>query len=282
MEKEMYKEFNNEIARLKAIKWQSYAKTIKEVGVSYLGSVAQSVKMLHSFQHSVSTYCIYLASADLSGYNVCPNSTYCKENCLQGSGRNLINKRANLNTIENSRIIKTRLFFANKEVFMRLMLHEIERERAKAEKIGNEFSIRLNATSDINPTAFVLDGKNILEIYPDITFYDYTKVPNRFNLLEQYKNYDLTWSIDGSGDNLKLGLDYLAKGGRVAVVFGNGLPKKWYGYDVIDGDLYDFRYKDGNVIVGLKFKKTANNYKDGKFVLPNVDFIVTDNEHCEW
>ena len=279
-----YNELQNEMDRLANIKWQGYAKTIKEVGVSYLGAVAQSAKLRHSLYHKVSTYGIYLASADLSGFNVCPNSEYCKDNCLNGSGHNRVNRLSKKDTIDRSRTIKTRLLFANKEVFMRIMIHEIEKERKKAENNGTFFSIRLNCTSDINPIAFTLNGKNILEIFPDIQFYDYTKVLNRIALAKKYSNYDITWSIDGSEKNREIGLELLKNGGRVAVVYGeNEMPKTWYGYECCNGDETDYRPSDIAPVCALKFKKTANNYVNGKFTLPNIAFIVTrENKNVIW
>ena len=279
-----YNELQNEMDRLANIKWQGYAKTIKEVGVSYLGAVAQSAKLRHSLYHKVSTYGIYLASADLSGFNVCPNSEYCKDNCLNGSGHNMVNRLSKKGTIDRSRTIKTRLLFANKEVFMRIMIHEIEKERKKAENNGTFFSIRLNCTSDINPIAFTLNGKNILEIFPDIQFYDYTKVLNRIALAKKYSNYDITWSIDGSEKNREIGLELLKNGGRVAVVYGeNDMPKTWYGYECCNGDETDYRPSDIAPVCALKFKKTANNYVNGKFTLPNIAFIVTrENKNAIW
>ena len=279
-----YNELQNEMDRLANIKWQGYAKTIKEVGVSYLGAVAQSAKLRHSLYHKVSTYGIYLASADLSGFNVCPNSEYCKDNCLNGSGHNRVNRLSKKDTIDRSRTIKTRLLFANKEVFMRIMIHEIEKERKKAENNGTFFSIRLNCTSDINPIAFTLNGKNILEIFPDIQFYDYTKVLNRIALAKKYSNYDITWSIDGSEKNREIGLELLKNGGRVAVVYGeNDMPKTWYGYECGNGDETDYRPSDIAPVCALKFKKTANNYVNGKFTLPNIAFIVTrENKNVIW
>ena len=279
-----YNEFQNEMNRLANIKWKGYDKTIKEVGVSYLGAVAQSAKLRHSLYHKVSTYGIYLASADLSGFNVCPNSEYCKDNCLNGSGHNRVNRLSKKDTIDRSRTIKTRLLFANKEVFMRIMIHEIEKERKKAENNGTFFSIRLNCTSDINPIAFTLNGKNILEIFPDIQFYDYTKVLNRIALAKKYSNYDITWSIDGSEKNRESGLELLKNGGRVAVVYGeNDMPKTWYGYECCNGDETDYRPSDIAPVCALKFKKTANNYVNGKFTLPNIAFIVTrENKNVIW
>lgn len=279
-----YNELQNEMDRLANIKWQGYAKTIKEVGVSYLGAVAQSAKLRHSLYHKVSTYGIYLASANLSEFNVCPNSEYCKDNCLNGSGHNRLDRLSKKNYIDRSRIIKTRLFFANREVFMRIMLHEIEKERKKAEKNGTFFSIRLNCTSDINPIAFTLEGKNILEIFPDVQFYDYTKVPSRIAVADKYSNYDITWSIDGSEKNREIGLEFLKNGGRVAVVYGeNDIPKTWYGYECGNGDETDYRPSDIAPVCALKFKKTANNYVNGKFTLPNIAFIVTrENKNVIW
>ena len=279
-----YNEFQNEMNRLANIKWKGYDKTIKEVGVSYLGAVAQSAKLRHSLYHKVSTYGIYLASADLSGFNVCPNSEYCKDNCLNGSGHNRVDRLSKKGTIDRSRTIKTRLLFANKEVFMRIMIHEIEKERKKAENNGTFFSIRLNCTSDINPIAFTLNGKNILEIFPDIQFYDYTKVLNRIALAKKYSNYDITWSIDGSEKNREIGLELSKNGGRVAVVYGeNDMPKTWYGYECCNGDETDYRPSDIAPVCALKFKKTANNYVNGKFTLPNIAFIVTrENKNAIW
>jgi hypothetical protein len=55
---------------------------------------------------------------------------------------------------------------------------------------------------------------------------------------------------------------------RVAVVFKE-VPEKFWGRKVINGDLYDMRYRDDkDVIVGLKFKKVRNKLVDtNKFVI---------------
>lgn len=285
LSKKDFIEFNTEMARLKAIKWQGYEKTLKEIGVTYIGNVSSSIKLAHSETYSkVNTYGIYLSPADESFINVCPSSKYCRDNCLNESGRNKIEKLAGKNTIERSRIIKTRLFFANRKVFMRLMIHEIKREMKRADIMRHYFAVRINCTSDLSPTLFMLNGRNILDIFPNVVFYDYTKVPNRFQLLDKYPNYDLTWSIDGSKENLEIGLDFIERGGRVAVVYGsNERPIRWFGYDTCDGDLTDYRPNDTKQVCMLKFKKTANNYINGQFVMPNTDFIVREGDkNCEW
>jgi len=53
----------------------------------------------------------------------------------------------------------------------------------------------------------------------------------------------------------------------VAVVF-NKVPKTFWDRKVIDGDLYDMRYKDKkNVIVGLKYKRVRTKLTKNKFVI---------------
>lgn len=284
LSKREYKALQDEMAKLKAVRYSGYQDTLKNIGISYISNVGHSAKLHHSYINKVATLGIYLASSDLSGYNVCPKAEMCRENCLVGSGRAMISALAGKKNVIAARIKKTRLFFANREVFMKLLVHEIVRERAKAEKNGMFFSIRLNCTSDINPESFVLNGKNILEIFPDVVFYDYSKVPNRIKVAKKYKNYHLTWSIDGSQENLNVGLDYLKNGGHVAVVYGSDImPTSWYGYKTEDGDRTDYRPGDIEPVCMLKFKKTANNFKNGKFIMPKSDFIVTENNpNCCW
>jgi hypothetical protein len=159
--------------------------------------------------------------------------------------------------ITNSRIKKTKLFFEHRQFFMEWLVSEIKTAYEKAKKLGYKFSVRLNNTSDLSPESFYMnvDGnkKNILQIFPDVMFYDYTKIPKRIKLLKKYPNYDLTFSY--SGENMAESVEMLINDVRVAVVFKNKLPDLFWGRPVIDGDKYDMRYHDKkNVIVGLKFK----------------------------
>ena len=278
----------------------SYTQIKKKLGISYLGKVGQSMKMRLSVEHHVMTYCIYLAPSTMGGIlpnghqiNVCPNSKYCKEFCLNGSGQNKcdeLSRGVDGSLINRSRIKKTRLFYENRKVFMKMMIHEIESARSKAKREGYGFSVRINGTSDLSPLLFKDEnGKNILELFDDVQFYDYTKVASRINLLEKYKNYDLCLSYNGHNwDECK---DFLDKGGKVAVVFMNQkMPSKFHGYKVIDANQYDMRYLDPNgCIMGLHYHTTASNYyidkADGKrkYRYPNSDFVVMDsNEFIEW
>ena len=144
---------------------------------------------------------------------------------------------------------------------MRILVHEIRRTQNWAEKKKMGFAVRLNGTSDLSPESFVLNGKNILEIFPTTQFYDYTKVYSRISLLQRYDNYDLTFSYNGH--NYAAAQKFLEAGGKVAVVFANQkkLPKYFGGFPVCDGNAYDMRFIDpGGHVIGLHYHTTAANY----------------------
>lgn len=239
-------------------------------GVTYLGDVNHSYKHSKAIKYDELVYTIYLAPAKMSGYEVCPLRTEeCTLLCLNESGHNRIGTKTN--RINNSRIKKTRLFFEQRDFFVNWMIEEIKSAKAKAEKNGLRFSVRLNNTSDLSPESFYtkIDGKykNILEIFPDVQFYDYTKIPKRVKLMEKYHNYDVTFSF--SGENMLDCITFLTnQTTRVAMVFKK-VPEFYMGFKVIDGDKYDMRYLDEkNVIVGLKFKTTRNKVEQ------NHSFVI--------
>lgn len=271
----------------------SYSKLLKLLGVSYLGGVSTSHKLELSEVAGVVTYGLYLAPWNMSGHQVCPGGLHCHEFCLNGSGQNKIDELARgkeFSKINISRIKKTRLFYENRPVFMRALIHEIKKESAKAAAAGKPFAVRLNCTSDISPELFIdpETGLNILQLFSNVQFYDYTKVKTRLKLLGKYKNYDLTFSFDGY--NLETAESYLNAGGRVAVVFyrNDVLPVSFAGFPVIDGNKYDMRYLDpGRVIIGLYYHTTANNYKivNGQrvFEAPQNDFVIfPDNDKVRY
>jgi len=249
--------------------FKSRAQAKKITGISYLGSVNATVKHEKAYKYNELTYALYLAPAKLSGYEVCPMRTKeCTDVCLNGSGFSL-----RYDSVTKSRIKKTKLFFEEREFFVNWLIDEIKCAKLKAEKLGYSFSVRLNNTSDISPELFYMtdkltgEKKNILQIFTNTIFFDYTKVPNRTKLLKEYKNYDLTFSFDGKNflecDNM------LNNNIRVAVVFKNDFPKQFLGRKVIDGDLNDLRYKDPkNVIIGLKYKIVRTKLD------PNNKFVI--------
>lgn len=273
---------------------EGYEKALKKAGFSYLGGLKKSSKMTKSYNHNVATYCVYLAPANMAGrtkkgsrINVCPMSKHCKELCLNSSGHNkadiLSNGKENVKNskINVSRIKKTRLFYNDRDLYMDILIHEIKRDKLYAERHGMDFSVRLNGTSDLSPEIMKKDGKNILEIFPDVQFYDYTKVYSRTKLMKLYTNYDITFSYDGyNWDDCEKFLD---EGGKVAVVFNSEtMPREYKGYYVVDANEYDMRYLDPKgCIMGLEFHPIA---KDGKVLYANdIDdpFVVKVEDNPE-
>lgn len=245
------------------------AQAKKLTGLNYLGSVNMTTKHKKATAYHELTYSLYLAPAKLSGYEVCAKrNKECTSLCLNESGMNRMSMKDE--AITKSRIAKTKLFFEHREFFMAWLIDEITTAHIKARTLGYKFSVRLNNTSDISPAMFYVKrgvkSINILELFPAVQFYDYTKVLNRIELTKKYSNYDLTFSYSGYNINeCQLALE---SGVRVAVVFKQ-VPSKFWGLKVIDGDAYDMRYHDKkNVIVGLKFKTVRTKLnKKIKFVV---------------
>jgi hypothetical protein len=258
--------------------FKSEAQAKKDTGLSYIGTINSSAKIVKNKKVSMQyTYIIYLAPAETSGYQVCSHSTpECRMGCLATSGRAGIEIHTGKSIIRDARIKKTRMLFENTHYFMEWVIAEMHKYQRKAKKDGYGFSVRLNGTSDINwQIVRAFDNRNLFETFPDVQFYDYTKVPSRFE--NKPANYHLTFSYTGHACNAKDCLELLAKGQNVAVVFdvkkGQPLPKKFMGYKVIDGDLTDYRPNDGKgVIVGLRFKRIAN--KENANITKNSRFVV--------
>lgn len=250
------------------MKFTTVAEAKRLTGLSYLAKCNHTAKHKKAYKYDELVYSLYLAPAKMSGYEVCPmRNKLCTKLCLNHSGHNRIDIHEN--KINKSRITKTKLFFEHREFFMDWMFYEIKMYEAKAKKLGYNFSVRLNNTSDISPESFYkeVNGKqiNILQYFSHIQFYDYTKVFKRIDLMKKYKNYDLTFSY--SGTNIDECTKALDKKVRVAVVF-EGLPTTFWNRKVVDGDQYDMRYYDRkNVIVGLKFKKVRTKLVKNPFVV---------------
>jgi len=212
---------------------------------------------------------IHLAPANLSGYETCKwRSKGCTMACLNTAGR------GQMNSIQDSRIAKTKLFFEQTEDFLTKLQKEIASTIKSAKKKAMEAVFRPNLTSDLlwEDIKFE-DGETILQKFPETQFYDYTK---SFMRMAQFvngelpSNYHLTFSR--SEHNQKLVEMVLEMGGNVAVVFRGQLPKTWKGYEVINGDENDLRFRDkkGGYIVGLIEKGRAKKDETG-FVQEGVN-----------
>ena len=193
---------------------------------------------------------LYLAPAKISGYEVCPmRSQGCTDACLYTAGMGAFSN------VQLARINKTKMFFEDRDNFLTQLRKDIQALVKKAKKQNMIPAIRLNGTSDIEWTRFTLMNE-----FPEIQFYDYTKVLNRLEK-ERPANYHITFSKNESND--KDCVSALKLGANVAVVFntkkGKELPESWNGYPVVDGDETDLRFLDpkGGYVVGLRAKGKA-------------------------
>ena len=204
---------------------------------------------------------LHLAPANLSGYEVCRwRSKGCTMACLNTAGR------GQMNSVQDSRIAKTKLFFYKILYFLAKLSKEIISSIKSASKKSMQAVFRPNLTSDIAWEDIVNeDGVTIFEKHSSVQFYDYTKSFKRmcyflgkpFIKGETFpSNYHLTFSRSEHNDaKCKM---VLAMGGNVAVVFRNQLPNTWHGYQVVNGDESDLRFLDKQgVVVGLIEKGLA-------------------------
>ena len=236
-------------------------------------------KTLKGMAQGYNTYILHLAPSTLSGHNTCPKATPgCISACLNTAGRGGMFKRGeNTNTIQKARIRKTQLFYDNRDEFMELLVKDILLAIKQSAGKGLVPVFRLNGTSDISWEKYPVKMAgivytNIFEAFPNVTFYDYTKVLGR--KVNNISNYSLTFSAaDGNDADV-----YQAsiQGYNIAVVFGikKTLPMPenhiitMPGFakimPVFNGDESDLRFLDPKgVVVGLYAKGKAKKDTSG-------------------
>ncbi len=217
---------------------------------------------------------LHLAPANQSGYEVCPmRSAGCTAACLNTAGFAFPHPRIpNITRKQNARVERTKWFFEQRPHFMAQLVREIYNAKHRAKKLGYKCGVRLNGTSDIVWENVPAEGApNVMTLFPDVAFMDYTKRHNRKNLPA---NYRLLFSR--SEDNLDHCIAAIRNGMNVAVVFRDKLPETYalgpYNLRVIDGDVHDWRYGDYDdypnerVVVGLSAKGKAR-YDETGFVV---------------
>ena len=183
----------------------------------------------------------------------------CKDACLNTAGLARVFPK-----VQESRKRKTDLFLNNRAEFMSLLVLDIIKFIGACQRKGKKPAIRLNGTSDIPYENIIVEGgQNIFEMFPQVQFYDYTKIPTRN--VDYIFNYHLTWSYSEADDKYAQLFDKVKH--NIAVVFAQKLPKTFRGRRVIDGDKHDMRFKDSrNVVVGLVAKAKAKT-EDNGFVI---------------
>ena len=163
--------------------------------------------------------------------------------------------------------------------FLSVLVSDIKRLEKKAEKQGLTLAIRLNGTSDIRFENALIDGKNIMDHFPHIMFYDYTKQNNRKNIPA---NYDLTFSYSGVAGFAEYAKKALDNGLRLAVVFRNRETVetmlengvKFLGRDIVDGDETDLRFLEPAGVVSALYAKGRAKLDGSGFVVDMPEEIA--------
>ena len=224
-------------------------------------------KVLKGMSQGYNTYILHLAPANLSGYETCAKrTTGCTAACLNLAGRGgMFKKGETTNVIQQARIRKTKMFFEQRQDFMLALKKDIELAIKQSKKLGLIPVFRLNGTSDLAWEKYdMIPGQNVFECFPDIQFYDYTKILGR--KVKGIANYHLTFSAaDGNDADVYRAI---AEGYNIATVFGlkktEPMPETYLGRPVFNGDDSDLRFLDPKgVIVGLYAKGKAKKDTTG-------------------
>lgn len=205
-----------------------------------------------------------LAPHSISGHDVCKGSSEgCRNSCNMLFSGLRVTPQARY-----AAVAQTLWFFEDRPSFLAQLHRDIALHVRRSEKLQLVPLIRLNMASD-------LDWTDVIEKWPEVTFFDYTKIRSRFESYLNGKlpeNYHLTFSRHENHTE-RLLASFLQRGGNVTQVFDiayNGaratfgaLPEFAHiaalKIPVIDGDKHDVRLPevDGSgVIVGLRVKGT--------------------------
>ena len=225
------------------------AKTIKGDGDEYLTAILYMTP--------------YKVMVDGKLFNSCSMAAIasCIDGCLYTAGRGAFNN------VQTARQRKAEWFYRDRDSFMAQLVIDVAKFANYCRKRDIQPCIRLNGTTDIRWELILIDGKNIFERFPDVQWYDYTKIPNR--KVSHLSNYHLTWSYSAANPKYEQYFDEVIRNGMsVAVVFRKPINlKTWRGYKVVDGDKDDLRFLDPKQsIVAL--------YAKGKAKKDNSGFVV--------
>ena len=237
---------------------QTVATKRKKRNLLGIGSDAKTVK---GEKIGILTGILYLAPSNESGViNVCPHATAgCRSACLFTAGRGA------MRPVKSARVSKTLHFVNSRQDFMLDLSRDIADLVFKANDKKMSPAVRLNGTSDIAWEDVTLDGKNIMDTFSTVQFYDYTKSMYRVRAYAAGKlpaNYHLTFSKSENND-VEVA-EAISLGVNVAVVFAGKMPDTYLGRPVVNGDESDVRFGDPKgCIVGLTAKGKAKKDTSG-------------------
>ena len=223
----------------------------KVSGLKLLG-VGNNAKTIKGDGSEYVTAILYLTPDDY----LCPLSRLagCREGCLNTAGRGAFN------SVQAARHRKTQMLLKLPDQFDKQLRADLDRFQRYCQRKGIQPVVRLNGTSDYN-------WKDVIVDYPNIQFYDYTKVYNRV-AKNWPSNYHLTLSYSEANPEYRDKVVWYANNynANMAVVFRDkdSIPDTFLGRPVVDGDSDDLRFLDPeNVVVALYAKGKAKRDTSG-------------------
>ena len=233
--------------------------------------LGSSVKVIKGLAKGVKTAVMYLAPHLDSGTNLCPwASAGCIKVCLKSSGHMALD----MNGIV--RLKKSLFYRLFRGQFMEDLAEDIAKLERSALRAGLVPAVRLNGTSDI-----LWERTGIIDAFPNVTFYDYTKAPlgQRPNLPP---NYHLTFSLSEVPESMEHAKTWIDAGYNAAAVVssvgGETRPDaaraaayiiaagSWHGYPTTDGDETDVRFWDEGGRWVILYAKGEATRDDSGFV----------------
>jgi len=230
------------------------AKTVKGDGSEYLTAILYMTP--------------YKIMIDGKSFNSCAmaKQASCIDACLYTAGR------GQMSNVQTARQRKAEWFYKDRVGFMKQLYEDIKKFQTYCHKRNIQPCVRLNGTTDIRWELIKIGAYNIFDWFPEVQFYDYTKIANR--KCKDIPNYHLTWSYSNANPEYAKLLDKaLEQGMNAAVVFRSKdfgayaarYSVRWKDYPVIDGDQDDLRFLDprGGHIVALYAKGKAKKDTSG-------------------
>ena len=194
---------------------------------------------------------------------LCPwsKAAECYRVCLKSSGR------GRFDNVAQGRQRKTDFWHADRQAFLAQLIRELKNFEKLCAKTNVKPIVRLNVISDIQ-----WERHGIPQLFPNITFYDYTKIAQRIG--KTPPNYNLMFSYSGAIKYKPQVKRALKTNAPISVVFTR-IPTdpnyRFMGRRVIDGDQSDLiNLNAGKVIIGLKYKRS----KADKSTVEQSTFII--------
>ena len=230
-------------------------------------SIDTNAKTVKGQSKGYYTGILYMAPWKVAGVgNLCPMAevAQCHKACLYSAGRGAFNN------VQQARIRKAKRFYSDRATFMAAQVDDIRTLIRKAAKDGMTPLVRLNGTSDVRWESIPVTigdttHPNIMAAFPDIQFYDYTKLAGR----TVPANYDITFSYSGVKEYQQQVAKAIEQGLRIAVVFRHRdkIPTTFNGMNVVDGDDTDIRHLDPQGVVVALYAKGAARKDTTGFVV---------------